>query len=81
MPIPGKGSKSLKEGICMKELNTNVWFYLLLTVMSFAGVCITVWLGGVFLVATFLFGAGTVFSVVSVFNLWQEKREGRRAIS
>ena len=25
----------------MKELNTNVWFYLLLTVMSFAGVCIT----------------------------------------
>ena len=52
----------------MKELNTNVWFYLLLTVMSFAGVCITVWLGGAFLVATFLFGAGTVFSVVSVFN-------------
>ena len=56
----------------MKELNTNVWFYLLLTVMSFAGVCITVWLGGAFLVATFLFGAGTVFSVVSVFKLWQE---------
>ena len=81
MPIPGKDSKSLKEGICMKELNTNVWFYLLLTVMSFAGVCITVWLGGAFLVATFLFGAGTVFSVVSVFNLLQEKREGRRAIS
>ena len=43
--------------------------------------CITVWLGGAFLVATLLFGAGTVFSVVSVFNLWQEKREGRRAIS